>query len=125
VRILLVEDDPLNIELFEAALESEGHQVTVESDGVAGEARGLLETFDLILLDVMLPRRNGLEVCRTLREAGVRTPIVALSASVLRDEIARTTEAGFTQFIAKPIAPHALRAAVRGYDGSDPSSRTA
>jgi CheY-like chemotaxis protein len=115
VRVLLIEDDALNIELFEAALESEGHQVTVERDGIAGEARGLREVFDLILLDIHLPRRTGLEVCRGLRSAGVKTPIVALSASVLRDEIARTTEVGFTAFLAKPIAPDALRAAVRAY----------
>jgi DNA-binding response OmpR family regulator len=115
VRILLVEDDSLNIELFEAALESEGHRVSVERDGIAGQMRALSESFDLILLDIQLPRRTGLEVCRGLRSAGVETPIVALSASVLRDEVARTTEAGFTEFLAKPIAPEVLRAAVRAY----------
>jgi two-component system response regulator QseB len=122
MRILLVEDDPLNIELFEAALETEGHRVTTERDGVAGEARARADVFDLILLDIQLPRRNGLEVCQGLRAAGLVTPIVALSASVLRDEIARTTEAGFTQFLAKPIAPDALRAAVRAYDQPDPAA---
>ncbi|MEA2662848.1 MAG: hypothetical protein QOH08_2420 [Chloroflexota bacterium] len=118
MRILLVEDDSLNIELFEAALESEGHRVSVERDGIAGQMRALSESFDLILLDIQLPRRTGLEVCRGLRSAGVETPIVALSASVLRDEVARTTEAGFTEFLAKPIAPEVLRAAVRAYQPS-------
>lgn len=125
MRILLIEDDPLNIDLFESALETEGHQLTTERDGLAGQARGLAESFDLILLDVQLPHRNGLDVCRGLRAAGVRTPIVALSASVLRDEIARTTEAGFTEFLAKPITPAALRAAVRAYLAADPSTRSA
>jgi two-component system alkaline phosphatase synthesis response regulator PhoP len=115
LRILLVEDDPLNIELFDATLEVDGHAVTVERDGVAGEERALRDPFDLILLDIQLPRRTGLEVCRNLRSAGVRTPIVALSASVLRDEIARTIEAGFTEFLAKPISPEALRVAVRAH----------
>jgi CheY-like chemotaxis protein len=115
VRILLIEDDDLNVELFENSLESEGHDVVIERDGVSGQARGLAESFDLILLDIHLPGRTGLEVCRALRAAGVGTPIVALSASVLQDEIARTSEAGFTEFLAKPIAPEALRAAVRAY----------
>ena len=115
MRILLVEDDPLNIELFEATLESDGHEVAVERDGVAGNKRGLEDRFDLILLDIQLPRRTGLEVCRDLRAAGIETPIVALSASVLRDEIARTIEAGFTEFLAKPISPEALRVAVRAH----------
>ena len=102
----------MNIELFEAALESE-HEVVVERDGVAGEARARAERFDLILLDIQLPKRGGIEVCRNLRADGVRTPIVALSASVLPDEVARTKGAGFAAFWAKPIAPADLRAAVK------------
>jgi CheY-like chemotaxis protein len=112
VRILLVEDDPKNVELFQAALEDE-HEVVVERDGVAGQERALDEVFDLILLDIQLPKRSGIEVCRRLRASGLRTPIVALSASVLPDEIARTKDAEFSRFLSKPIAPRALRAAVR------------
>jgi CheY-like chemotaxis protein len=112
LRILLVEDDPMNVELFESALESDGHEVVTERDGVAGERRAS-ERFDLILLDIQLPKRNGLEVCRNLRARGLRGPIVALSASVLPDEVARTTSAGFDLFLSKPISPRDLRAAVR------------
>jgi DNA-binding response OmpR family regulator len=113
LRILLVEDDPMNVELFEAALETDGHAVVTERDGAAGERRGSDEKFDLILLDIQLPKRSGLEVCRGLRARKVTTPIVALSASVLPEEVARTKEAGFDLFLSKPIAPAALRAAVR------------
>jgi CheY-like chemotaxis protein len=119
LRILLVEDDARNVLLFEAALETE-HQVAVEHDGVAGEARALAERFDLIVLDIQLPRRSGIEVCQNLRAAGLTTPIVALSASVLASEVARTQEAGFVQFWSKPITPQALRAAVSAV--GDPSS---
>jgi CheY-like chemotaxis protein len=112
LRILLVEDDPMNIELFEAALAVDAHEVIVERDGVAGEARAS-EAFDLILLDIQLPKRNGLEVCRNLRASGLRVPIFALSASVLPEEVARTKEAGFDVFLSKPISPADLRAAVR------------
>lgn len=113
MRILLVEDDSKNVELFQAALEDE-HEIIVERDGVAGQARALAESFDLILLDIQLPKRSGIEVCRTLRASGLRTPIIALSASVLPDEVARIKDADFSRFLSKPISPPALRAAIRG-----------
>lgn len=112
MRILVVEDDPMNVELFEAALEND-HEVVVERDGPAGEARALAERFDLILLDIQLPKRSGIDVCRNLRARGLKIPIVAVSASVLPEEIARTKEAGFVSFWSKPIAPADLRAAVK------------
>jgi CheY-like chemotaxis protein len=121
LRILLVEDDPMNIELFVAALEGE-HEVVVERDGLAGEARALAGRFDLILLDVQLPKRSGIDVCRNLRSRGVQIPIVALSASVLPEEVARTTVAGFTSFWSKPIAPADLRAAVKSVAYPSPQS---
>ena len=120
MRILIVEDDPLNVELFEAALETE-HEIVIDRDGVSGEARALSEKFDLVLLDVQLPKRGGIEVCGNLRAAGVRIPIVALSASVLPEEVARTTEAGFDVFWSKPISPPDLRAAVKSIN--HPSAR--
>ena len=112
MRILLVEDDPMNVELFESALETDGHEIVTERDGVAGEQRAS-DRFDLILLDIQLPKKNGLEVCRSLRTRGLRIPIVALSASVLPDEVARTKAAGFDLFLSKPISPRDLRDAVR------------
>jgi CheY-like chemotaxis protein len=115
LRILLVDDDALNVELFEATLRGDGHEMTIARDGEAGQARGLAERFDLILLDIQLPRRTGIEICQALRAAGIRTPIVALSASILPDEIARTKNVGFDQFIGKPTAPAKLRAVVRAF----------
>jgi CheY-like chemotaxis protein len=112
LRILLVEDDPMNVELFESALETDGHEIVTERDGTAGEKRAS-DLFDLILLDIQLPKMDGLEVCRSLRARGLRMPIVALSASVLPEEIARTKSAGFDMFLSKPISPRDLRAAVR------------
>ena len=112
MRILLVEDDQMNVELFESALETDGHEIVTERDGVAGENRAS-DRFDLILLDIQLPKKDGLEVCRSLRARGLRMPIVALSASVLPEEIARTKAAGFDLFLSKPISPRDLREAVR------------
>ena len=112
MRILLVEDDQMNVELFESALETDGHEIVTERDGAAGETRAT-DRFDLILLDIQLPKKDGLEVCRSLRARGLRMPIVALSASVLPEEIARTKAAGFDLFLSKPISPRELREAVR------------
>jgi len=112
LRILLVEDDAMNVELFESALVADGHEIVTERDGEAGEKRAS-DRFDLILLDIQLPKMDGLEVCRNLRARGLRMPIVALSASVLPEEIARTKSAGFDIFLSKPISPRDLRSAVR------------
>jgi len=112
LRILLVEDDPMNVELFESALSSDGHEVVTERDGAAGEQRAS-ERFDLIVVDIQLPKKSGLDVCRSLRASGLRIPIVALSASVLPEEVARTKSAGFDVFLSKPISPRDLRDAVR------------
>ena len=124
MRILLVEDDPKNVELFEAALEGE-HLVVVERDGISGQERALAERFDLILLDIQLPKKNGIEVCRSLRASGLRIPIVALSASVLPDEVARIKDADFSRFLSKPISPSALRAAVRDVYTTPPTQTRA
>ena len=102
----------MNVELFESTLETDGHEIVTETDGAAGEKRAS-DRFDLILLDIQLPKMNGLEVCRSLRARGLRMPIVALSASVLPEEIARTKSAGFDLFLSKPISPRDLRDAVR------------
>ncbi len=115
MRILLIDDDQFNVELFSATLRGDGHEVSIARDGEEGEAMALAETFDLILLDIQMPRRSGIEVCRALRAGGIRTPIIASSASVLPDEIARTKAVGFDQFLGKPTAPADLRAAVRAF----------
>lgn len=112
MQLLLIEDDPLNVELFSAVLVDHGHQVIVEPDGEAGKARALRDAFDLILLDIQLPGLRGDVVCRELRSAGLTTPIIGLSAEALPEQISGNSAAGFDAYLTKPIAPAALRAAV-------------
>jgi len=79
-RILLVEDEPgLRLTLTDR-LESEGYEVGTAADGDEGLARATTEPFDLVILDVMLPLRSGLDVCRDMRRKGVGTPVLMLSA---------------------------------------------
>lgn len=121
MRILLVEDDPLNVELFMAVLEDDGHQVTVAGDGLAGKAAALRATFDLVILDIQVPRLRGDAVCRELRAAGLSVPIIALSSEALPEQIRANSAAGFDAYLTKPISTVALRDAVLRYAGKGAS----
>jgi len=79
-RILLVEDEPGLVLTLTDRLTSEGYSVESARDGGAGFERASNELFDTIILDVMLPRKNGFDVCRDLRQRGVNTPILMLTA---------------------------------------------
>lgn len=79
-RILLVEDEPGLVLTLSDRLTNEGYQVEVARDGEAGLARALKDPFDLILLDVMLPRKNGFDVCRDLRQRDINVPVLMLTA---------------------------------------------
>jgi len=79
-RILLVEDEPGLVLTLTDRLSKEGYTVESASDGPSGFKRGASGTFDLIILDVMLPHSSGLDVCRDLRQQGVKTPILMLTA---------------------------------------------
>lgn len=116
MRLLLVDDNTMNVDLFTAALEVDGHEVVVERDGPSAEARALAEPFDLVLLDIQLPGRDGLAVCRALRAAQVRSPIVALTSAAMSEHIRAGLAAGFDEYLTKPISPAALRAAVRRHE---------
>ena len=79
-RILLIEDEPGLLMTLTDRLLSEGFTVETATDGETGLARALSETFDLIILDVGLPRKNGFDVCRDLRQRGARVPVIMLTA---------------------------------------------
>ncbi|HEY0544904.1 MAG TPA: response regulator transcription factor [Pyrinomonadaceae bacterium] len=79
-RILLVEDEPGLVLTLTDRLTSEGYLIETASDGEKGLERALGEAFDLIILDVMLPRKNGFDVCRDLRQKNVQTPVIMLTA---------------------------------------------
>jgi two-component system alkaline phosphatase synthesis response regulator PhoP len=79
-RILLVEDEPGLVLTLTDRLSKEGFAVESARDGDTGLERAAGESFDLIILDVMLPRKNGFDICRDLRQQGVRTPVIMLTA---------------------------------------------
>jgi DNA-binding response OmpR family regulator len=113
MRILLVDDNVMNVELFTDVLEADGHEVVTERDGVSGRDRALAERFDMLILDIQMPRMDGHAVCRELRSKGITAPILAVTSSAMPDQVARGGESGFDDYLTKPISPQALRAAVR------------
>jgi DNA-binding response OmpR family regulator len=112
-RILVVEDDPAIAFGLQLDLKSEGYDVEIESDGEGALQRVRKEAFDLILLDVMLPRKDGFEVCRELRRGGSKTPVIMLTAKAQEAEKVLGLEIGADDYVTKPFSPRELRARVK------------
>ena len=112
-RILVVEDEEAIALALETDLRMEGYDVEVIADGVAASRRACEGGFDLILLDVMLPGRDGFEVCRDVRGAGVRTPILMLTAKAQEAEKVLGLELGADDYVTKPFSAKELRARVK------------
>jgi DNA-binding response OmpR family regulator len=123
-RILVVEDDPAIAFGLEADLKMEGYQVEVVHDGESAFRRACEGRFDLILLDIMLPGRDGFEVCRQLRRKGLPTPIVILTALTKDAEMVMGLDLGADDYITKPFSPHALRARIRAVLRRAPGGET-
>ena len=111
-RILVVEDEPTIAMGLRDDLELEGHVVDVVTDGEAAEAAAMTATHDLIVLDVMLPKQDGLSVCRKVRAAGVRTPIILLTARGLEQDKVRGLQLGADDYVTKPFSPRELAARI-------------
>jgi two-component system alkaline phosphatase synthesis response regulator PhoP len=112
-RILVVEDEPAIALGLEDDLRLEGYEVELARDGVTGSIRGQEGTFDLIILDVMLPKKDGFEVCREVRRAGVRIPILMLTAKTRETEKVMGLELGADDYVTKPFGTRELRARIK------------
>jgi two-component system, OmpR family, response regulator MprA len=112
-RVLVVDDEPAVRRALERALHLEQHEVTLASDGE--EALDLLATqpADAVILDVMMPRLDGLEVCRRLRKAGDRTPVLMLTARDAIDDRVEGLDVGADDYLVKPFALRELQARLR------------
>jgi len=112
-RILVVEDEPGIALGLEDDLTMEGYEVEVAGDGITAARLAKTGAFDLILLDVMLPGKDGLEVCRELRRAGLKTPILMLTAKAREAEKVEGLELGADDYVTKPFGTRELRARIK------------
>ncbi len=112
-RILVAEDEPGIALGLEDDLSMEGYQVEVVADGSVAVRRALEGGFDLILLDVMLPGKDGFDICREVRRRGIRTPILMLTAKTQEAEKVMGLELGADDYVTKPFGTRELRARIK------------
>ena len=111
-RILLVEDESNLRRTLTDLLKSDGYLVQSSGDGLEAQEIALKTPFDLIILDVMLPSRNGFEVCRRLRERGINTPILMLTARSELNNKVQGFKAGSDDYLTKPFETPELEARI-------------
>ena len=112
-RVLIVEDEKSIVDIVRFNLEKEGYAVLTAYDGDAGLSAAREERPDLILLDVMLPKRNGFDVCRILREEGDNVPVIILTAREGESDKVLGLEIGADDYITKPFSMRELMARVK------------
>ncbi len=112
-KILIVEDDRDIAFGLQEDLARHGHQVEIVGDGEKAVRRGREGGWDLIILDLMLPQKDGFEVCRELRQAGLKTPVIMLTAKTHEAEKILGLELGADDYITKPFSPRELRARIQ------------
>jgi DNA-binding response OmpR family regulator len=113
MRILLVEDNPRLSHSLCATLEDDGYAVDCAFDGPDGEEMARMPVYDVIILDVMLPGKDGMAVCRSLRDKRVKTPILMLTARDALDDRVQGLDSGADDYLVKPFEVQELRARLR------------
>lgn len=113
MRILIIEDNRRLSDSLRATLVEDGYAVDVAFDGVEGEDMALMTPYDIIVLDIMLPKRDGIEVCRSLRDQKNTTPILMLTARDALDDRVSGLDSGADDYLVKPFEIKELRARLR------------
>jgi DNA-binding response OmpR family regulator len=112
-HLLIVEDEEGMVLALEDALRGEGYEVSSVRDGIQGQREAGTGRFDLVLLDVMLPGRDGFQVCQNLRAAGIRTPVLMLTARTSSIDTVMGLRIGADDYLAKPFEMQVLLARVQ------------
>ena len=111
-KILIIEDEESVLMALEIDLRIEGYHVSSAKDGLKGLSMAREQAYDLIILDIMLPGMNGFEVCKQLRQIGITTPILILTAKSQEVDKVLGLELGADDYVTKPFSPRELRARV-------------
>jgi DNA-binding response OmpR family regulator len=112
-RILLVEDEPSLALVLQDDLRAEGYDVELVTDGETASRTAVEQRFDLVILDVMLPKKDGFDVCRDIRRAGLDVPVLLLTARSHEAEKVLGLETGADDYVTKPYSARELRARVK------------
>ena len=112
-KILIIEDEESILMALEDNLGLEGYEVACASDGEQGLSMALEQKYDLLILDIMLPKMDGFEVCKQLRKEGITTPILMLTAKSQEIDKVLGLELGADDYVTKPFSPRELLARVK------------
>jgi DNA-binding response OmpR family regulator len=121
VRLLIVEDDPELASILADGFADQHYEVVVAADAAAARERAVLGTYDVMILDVLLPGGNGFDLCAQIRSRGIATPILMLTARDAVDDRVRGLEAGADDYLTKPFAFRELLARVRALARRQPA----
>ncbi len=124
MRLLIVEDNQRLRDSIKLSLEESGYVVDAAADGDEGQEFAEMTPYDAIILDIMLPRRDGLEVCRNLRRVHLRTPIILLTARDTVDDRVKGLDSGADDYLIKPFSLDELRARLRALLRRDAPEKT-
>jgi DNA-binding response OmpR family regulator len=112
-KILIIEDEELIRMALEDDFRLENYNVDVASDGIEGLAKAANPDIDLIILDIMLPGMNGFDICKKLRNQGIRTPVIMLTAKGQEIDRVVGLEIGADDYVTKPFSPRELQSRVK------------
>jgi DNA-binding response OmpR family regulator len=124
MRLLLVEDNKRLSDSLRLTLEDDGYAVDVAYDGLDGEEMGLMEAYDIIILDIMLPGKDGIEVCKALRNQRMRTPVLMLTARDALEDRVLGLDSGADDYLVKPFEVDELRARIRALLRRESTTKT-
>jgi two-component system copper resistance phosphate regulon response regulator CusR len=113
MRILIVEDEKKVARFLKLGLEGENHEVDISYDGESGERLAFSGKYDVIVLDLMLPKKNGIEVLKTIRRVGIATPVLILTARGRLEDKVEGLDEGADDYLVKPFAIEEFLARVR------------
>lgn len=124
LRVLVVEDNPVNQKLAAQLLEKRGHKAIIAGNGLEALATLEKQAFDVVLMDIQMPKMDGLDATRVIREkeksSGGHVPIIAMTAHAMKGDRERCLEAGMDAYVSKPIAPDELFTSVENFAPAQP-----
>jgi DNA-binding response OmpR family regulator len=125
MRILVVEDNKRLSDSLRRTLEDDGYAIDAAYDGLDGEEMALMGNYDIIILDIMLPEKDGLAVCRDIRNKRINTPVLMLTARDALDDRISGLDSGADDYLVKPFEVDELRARIRALLRRESSSKSA